>query len=162
MAAVDADVAVVGAGPAGAAAALFAAESGRRVVVFDRATFPRDKPCGEGLMPPGPRILAELGLHEDILGTGAPRIDGVVIASAGQVSGRSAFPGGETGLGVRRLRFDAVLSSRLERHPLIDYHQGVSVERVAAGGGPLVVTSVGQGRARARAVTRGCATNLRR
>ena len=56
MAAVDADVAVVGAGPAGAAAALFAAQSGRRVVVFDRATFPRDKACGEGLMPPGGKI----------------------------------------------------------------------------------------------------------
>src|SRR6267143_1210892 len=109
MAGLDADVAVVGAGPAGAAAALFAAQSGRRVVVFDRAAFPRDKPCGEGLMPPGPRILAELGLHDAILGTGAPRIDGVVIAAAGQVTEPSAFPRGETGLGVRRLRFDAEL-----------------------------------------------------
>src|SRR5258708_6363108 len=53
MAGLDADVAVVGAGPAGAAAALFAAQSGRRVVVFDRAAVPRGKPRGEGLMPPG-------------------------------------------------------------------------------------------------------------
>ena len=162
MAGVDADVAVVGAGPAGAAAALFAAQSGRRVVVFDRATFPRDKPCGEGLMPPGPRILAELGLHDDIVGTGAPRIDGVVIAAADRVTEPSAFPRGETGLGVRRLRFDAVLSSRLERHPLIDYHQGVTVEGVVPGGAPRVVTSVGEIRAGAVAVADGLRSNLRR
>jgi len=162
MAGLDADVAVVGAGPAGAAAALFAAQSGRRVVVFDRAAFPRDKPCGEGLMPPGPRILAELGLHDAILGTGAPRIDGVVIAAAGQVTEPSAFPRGETGLGVRRLRFDAVLSSRLEQHPLIDYHQGVTVERVVPGRVPRVVTSVGEVGARAVAVADGLRSNLRR
>ncbi len=162
MAGLDTDIAVVGAGPAGAAAALFAAQSGRRVVVFDRATFPRDKACGEGLMPPGPRILAQLGLHDAVLGTGAPRIDGVVIAAAGQDGERSAFPRGETGLGVRRLRFDAVLSSRLERHPLIDYHQGVTVEGVVPDGAPRVVTSVGEIRAGAVAVADGLRSNLRR
>src|SRR2546425_3050911 len=162
MAGLDADVAVVGAGPAGAAAALFAAQSGRRVVVFDRAAFPRDKPCGEGLMPPGPRMLDELGLHDAILGTGAPRIHGIVIAAAGQVTEPSPFPRGETGLGVRRLRFDAVLSSRLERDPLIDYHQGVTVERVVPGRVPRVVTSVGEVGARAVAVADGLRSNLRR
>ncbi len=162
MAGVEADVAVVGAGPAGAAAALFAAQSGRRVVVFDRARFPRDKACGEGLMPPGPRILAELGLHDAILGTGAPRIHGIVIAAAGQVTEPSPFPRGETGLGVRRLRFDAVLSSRLERDPLIDYHQGVTVERVVPGRVPRVVTSAGEVGARAVAVADGLRSNLRR
>ncbi len=162
MTGLDADVAVVGAGPAGAAAALFAAQSGRRVVVFDRATFPRDKACGEGLMPPGPRILAELGLHDAVLGAGAPRIEGVVIAAAGHHGGRSDFPRGETGLGVRRLRFDAVLSSRLEQHPRIDYHQGVTVERAEPGQVPRLVTSVGEVRARVVAVADGLRSGLRR
>jgi flavin-dependent dehydrogenase len=162
MAGPDADVAVVGAGPAGASAALIAAQARRRVVVFDRARFPRDKPCGEGLMPPGPRILAELGLRDAMVDLGAPRIDGVVIAAAGEKGERSAFPGGETGLGVRRLRFDSVLSSRLDQHPLIDYHQGVTVERVAPGEVPRVVTSVGEVRARAVAVADGLRSNLRR
>ncbi|MGB8650311.1 MAG: FAD-dependent oxidoreductase, partial [Mycobacteriales bacterium] len=47
------DVAVVGAGPAGAAAALSALRTrpGARVLLLDRAGFPRDKACGDGIAP---------------------------------------------------------------------------------------------------------------
>src|SRR2546423_13933389 len=45
----DADVLVVGGGRAGATAARGLAASGKRVVVLDRATFPRNKPCGGGI-----------------------------------------------------------------------------------------------------------------
>jgi geranylgeranyl reductase family protein len=53
------DVLVVGAGPAGSAAAAWAARDGRDVVLADAAVFPRDKPCGDGLTP---RAIAELEL----------------------------------------------------------------------------------------------------
>src|SRR3954452_15788886 len=53
------DVLVVGAGPAGAAAAAWAARGGRDVVLADAAVFPRDKACGDGLTP---RAIAELEL----------------------------------------------------------------------------------------------------
>src|SRR5919109_1392299 len=43
------DVAVVGAGPAGSTAAYRLATAGARVLLVDRATFPRDKPCGGGV-----------------------------------------------------------------------------------------------------------------
>ena len=43
------DVVIVGAGPAGSAAAISAARAGREVVLVDKATFPRDKCCGDGL-----------------------------------------------------------------------------------------------------------------
>ncbi len=43
------DVLVVGAGPAGSATALRLARGGARVLLADRARFPRDKPCGGGL-----------------------------------------------------------------------------------------------------------------
>jgi flavin-dependent dehydrogenase len=60
-----ADVAVVGAGPAGAAAALavLAARPGARVVLLDRAAFPRDKSCGDGVAPQVLDVLARLGVH---------------------------------------------------------------------------------------------------
>jgi len=44
-----ADVLVIGAGPAGIAAAITAQRAGLGVVVIDKATFPRDKCCGDGL-----------------------------------------------------------------------------------------------------------------
>ncbi len=57
------DVLVVGAGPAGSAAAAWAARAGHDVVLADAAVFPRDKACGDGLTP---RAMAEL----DLLGVG--------------------------------------------------------------------------------------------
>jgi geranylgeranyl reductase family protein len=55
----SADVVVVGAGPAGSAAAAWAARAGHDVLVVDAASFPRDKPCGDGLTP---RAVAEMQL----------------------------------------------------------------------------------------------------
>jgi len=54
-----ADLVVVGAGPAGSAAAAWAARAGSDVLVIDSAGFPRDKACGDGLTP---RAIAELEL----------------------------------------------------------------------------------------------------
>ncbi|MGU3437802.1 geranylgeranyl reductase family protein [Actinomycetes bacterium M1A6_2h] len=59
----ETDVLVVGAGPAGSAAAAWAVRAGHGVVLADAAVFPRDKTCGDGLTP---RALAEL----DRLGVG--------------------------------------------------------------------------------------------
>ena len=57
----EVDVAVVGAGPAGSAAAITLARSGVRVALLDKATFPRDKCCGDGLTTGALRLLEELG-----------------------------------------------------------------------------------------------------
>ena len=60
--AVLADVVVVGGGPAGAAAAIVLARAGRDVVLVDKARFPRDKICGDGLTTGALRLLDQLGL----------------------------------------------------------------------------------------------------
>lgn len=63
------DVIVVGAGPAGSAAAITLAEAGLDVEVVDKANFPRDKICGDGLTALALRLLEELGvepLAEDV------------------------------------------------------------------------------------------------
>ena len=58
----QADVVVVGAGPAGSSAAAWAARAGRDVLVIDSVRFPRDKACGDGLTPRAVAELERLGL----------------------------------------------------------------------------------------------------
>ncbi len=58
----SADVVVVGAGPAGVAAAVTLARAGRDVTLVDKARFPRDKICGDGLTAGALRLLEGLGL----------------------------------------------------------------------------------------------------
>ncbi|MBU0492199.1 MAG: geranylgeranyl reductase family protein [Chloroflexi bacterium] len=58
----SADILIVGAGPAGAAAAYFAARAGARVLLADRARFPRDKVCGDGVSSVALPVLDRMGL----------------------------------------------------------------------------------------------------
>jgi geranylgeranyl reductase family protein len=77
------DVAIVGAGPAGSAAALAACRDGARVVLLDRAEFPRDKACGDGIAPHALDVLHALG------------VDGVERGYAPVPALRLAGPGGD-------------------------------------------------------------------
>ncbi len=62
----DADVIVVGAGPAGSSTAYFLAQAGHHVLLLDRADFPRDKTCGDGLSPRALRVLGLMGAREEV------------------------------------------------------------------------------------------------
>jgi menaquinone-9 beta-reductase len=85
----EADVVVVGGGPAGAAAAITLAKAGRDVIVVDRARFPRDKCCGDGLTAGALRHLEALGLRPDAVASWQT-VDDVWVRSP---SGRTAcFP----------------------------------------------------------------------
>ena len=121
------DVIVVGGGPAGATAARTLALGGARVVVLDRATFPRNKPCGGGLtwraVERFPHLRAAL-----------PRI-GTHLIRRLYMEG----PGGEsvaveteqpTVLMVRRIEFDALLAA-LAREAGAEVVEGVDIVRAS-------------------------------
>jgi menaquinone-9 beta-reductase len=83
------DAIVVGGGPAGSAAAIALARAGHQVTLIDKARFPRDKVCGDGLTAGALRLLDDLGLDPTAVASWQ-RIDDVVIRSP---SGREAtFP----------------------------------------------------------------------
>jgi geranylgeranyl reductase family protein len=104
------DVAVVGGGPAGAAAAIALARAGRDVVLVDKATFPRDKCCGDGLTTGALRRLDAIGLDPRAI-RGWQTVDGCWVRSP---SGRTAefpFPTGDGMFGAvaPRLELDAAI-----------------------------------------------------
>jgi geranylgeranyl reductase family protein len=66
------DVLVVGAGPAGSACALELARQGVDTLLVDQHDFPRDKICGDGLIPDAHAALARLGVLEEVLALAQP------------------------------------------------------------------------------------------
>lgn len=148
---------VVGAGPSGAVTALLLARLGHEVVLVDRARFPRDKACGEGVMPPGVAVLRSLGLYESALATGAHPIDGVTYQLRGAYPRVTVpFPvppqgGPAHGLGVRRTTFDAVLIDAVRGEARAAVREGVRVTgliRGPDGGVSGVMTTDGEIRGR--------------
>ena len=81
---------MVGAGPAGSAAAQWLARAGVDVVLIDRSTFPRDKVCGDGLIPDAHRALRRLGVLDEVLRAAYPATH---VAAIGPRGGRIEVPG---------------------------------------------------------------------
>src|SRR5690242_15133362 len=97
----NADVLVVGGGPAGASLAFALARAGVRVRVLDRAHFPRPKPCAEYLSPEASRILAEMGALEIIEQTGAAALAGIHVRAPNGAVIKGDFIGGHGFRGFR-------------------------------------------------------------
>ncbi len=103
------DVLVVGAGPAGSAAATWCARTGLSVLLVDAETFPRDKPCGDGLTPRAIAELDQLGLSPWL--EGRARNKGLRAAGFGQEL-YLPWPGGNLpnyGGAAPRLELDAAI-----------------------------------------------------
>src|SRR5262249_40290799 len=88
------DAVVVGAGPAGSVAALVLARGGARVALADKASFPRDKACGDLVGPRGVQVLAELGVRVPDAGQGSDLLAG---GPAGRGRKLPGLPGGGHG-----------------------------------------------------------------
>jgi geranylgeranyl reductase family protein len=72
----EAEILIVGAGPAGSALAYLLAQAGRDVLLIDKAGFPRDKTCGDGLTPRALGVLRHINLLEHVTAAGQ-RIEGL-------------------------------------------------------------------------------------
>jgi len=103
------DVLVIGAGPAGSAAAAILAERGRRVRLLEKDRFPRPKVCGEFLSATARESLERLGVLERIEAE-AERIERGSLHLPG--AGAVAFTLPRPALGLSRYRLDDLLASR--------------------------------------------------
>ena len=119
------DVAVVGGGPAGTAAAVELSRAGRSVAIVDKATFPRDKCCGDGLTAGALRHLEALGFDPATVASWQPVEDVVVVSPSGREVG---FPmprgSGRYAAVARRTDLDAALVdlARKEGAEILDGH----------------------------------------
>jgi geranylgeranyl reductase family protein len=106
---VDVEVLVVGAGPAGVAAALEARRLGLSVTVAEKATFPRDKTCGDGLTAGALRLLDHIGLDVRALPSYVAVAETVLVSPAGREVVVPLPTDGHYAGVVRRIELDAAL-----------------------------------------------------
>ncbi|WP_434382889.1 NAD(P)/FAD-dependent oxidoreductase [Melittangium boletus] len=122
------DVAIVGGGPAGLAVAIHAARRGLVTRLFERQGLPRDKACGEGLLPAGLRELEALGARALLTSEDCARLEGIryLQEDGTTVEGRLPAPGG---LGIRRLALERVLA-QVAREAGVDVREHCQVANV--------------------------------
>ncbi|MCP4537921.1 MAG: FAD-dependent monooxygenase [Chloroflexi bacterium] len=127
----DYDIIIVGAGIAGTASALALAPEGYRILLLDQATFPRHKPCGEGIMPQGVAILESLGILPKILAQGGIQVRGVRFRSTEGIWAGGDFPsaGAKAAYGVvmQRHLLDHLLVQQVKTFPNVTVREGFKV-----------------------------------
>jgi flavin-dependent dehydrogenase len=138
------EVLIAGAGPAGAVAALILARAGARVLVLDRATFPRDKLCGDTLNPGALALLRRLEVAAPIEQAGLA-LEGMRLTGERGLSVRANYPGGLVGRALSRRHLDSLLVDAAVQ-------AGARIELGARVSGALVETTGGAARVRGAVV----------
>jgi 2-polyprenyl-6-methoxyphenol hydroxylase-like FAD-dependent oxidoreductase len=122
------DIVIVGAGPAGLATAIAFGSRAFRVLVCERGELPKDKACGEGLMPSGLRHLRALGIApESLPDTESWPFVGIRYISANGRLAQASFSEGP-GLGIRRARLSAALLERAAALKTVQIRERAQVE----------------------------------
>jgi menaquinone-9 beta-reductase len=101
------DAVICGSGPAGAIAAIVLARAGVRVMLVDRARFPRDKLCGDTVNPGALAILDRLGLAH--VTSNSLAIAGMIVSDSSGVRCVGRYGDGRFGRGLRRASLDNAL-----------------------------------------------------
>jgi flavin-dependent dehydrogenase len=102
------DVLIAGAGPAGSIAAIRLARAGARVLLVDRARFPRDKLCGDTLNPGAMRIVDRVGLRAGVEAASRP-LEGMLLTGNGGVRVRGTYGRGLLARALTRRVLDQLL-----------------------------------------------------
>ena len=111
----DAEAIVVGGGPAGSTIAAALAEAGHRVILLDKAAFPRHKACSEYINAGAVALLDEMGVLAEAQAAGAHRVEAMVVHAPDGGRFAANIAGVEPGLfalGLSRYRFDHLLIER--------------------------------------------------
>jgi geranylgeranyl reductase family protein len=124
------DAIVVGAGPAGSVCAATLACAGRRVLLLDRATFPRDKVCGDCLNPAVWPVFDRLGLRERVRALPHTVVREIAYRGIGGSELRFPMPHEEE-IVVKRRDLDQLLARRAVECGS-EFREGFSVTRVKA------------------------------
>ncbi|MBI2922746.1 MAG: NAD(P)/FAD-dependent oxidoreductase [Planctomycetes bacterium] len=139
------DVIVVGAGPAGSTLAALLGAQGLRILLLDRATFPREKPCGEYMSPEALATLHRSGAlprvealpHRKLVGHEIWSYDGSHLRGTYHAFGGYA-PFRPYGIAVRRLLFDHELLRHAATFPRVTVRDGFRVDDLIRIGGRVV------------------------
>lgn len=124
------DFLIIGGGVAGSALAILLGRQGRSVELFERDRFPREKPCGEGVMPSGVAVLEKLGLGPAV---GGVRFHGIRYHRGARcVEARFPMVTGlpDYGLAQRRYRLDHALFEAAASTPGVRVHTGGALDRL--------------------------------
>lgn len=142
------DVLVVGAGPAGAAAGLAARRRGLDVLVVDKATFPRDKTCGDGLTTAALRLLEQLGIDLRALPGYMAVRETVLVGPDGRRVSLPLADDGDHAAVVPRVELDAAIVDTARRSG-VEVRDGVAVTGIDVNGDGVTATT-GDGSIHAR------------
>ncbi len=144
------DVLIAGGGPAGSSLAILLARAGLSVELHDCARFPREKVCGEGLMPAGLAVLGRLGVKAEGRPFRGVRYHSGAMSVEGEFPAFKGVPA--LGLGVRRYHLDQALWQAASAEGGVQAFEESEVEEAIVEWGRVAGARTRHGERRARLV----------